>query len=142
MVTVVYGFGDASGMGLGATFTFGSGLNYRIGNWGSKEDPESLNWKEFTNVVEALEEEGEESNLNHAKVFMFTNNSTVESCVARGSSSLPKLLRLVVCLQVLLMRVGIKINVFHIAGTRLIAEGIDGVSRGFWDTALWWVEPP
>ena len=76
-----------------------------------------LNWKEFTNVVEALEEEGEESNLNHAEVFMFTNNSTVELCVARGSSSSPKLLRLVVCLQVLLMRVGIKINVFHITGT-------------------------
>ena len=29
------------------------------------------------------------------------------------------------------MRVGIKINVFHIAGTRMIAQGTDGVSRGF-----------
>ena len=131
VITVVYGFGDASGTGLGATFTCGSGLNYRIGVWGSREDPESSNWKEFTNVVESLEEEGEEGNLDNAEVFMFTDNSTVESCVSRGSSSSPKLLSLVVRLQALSMKVGIKINVFHIAGTRMIAQGTDGVSRGF-----------
>ncbi|KAI2495940.1 hypothetical protein MHU86_18550 [Fragilaria crotonensis] len=131
VITVVYGFGDASGTGLGATFTCGSGLNFRIGVWGSKEDPESSNWKEFTNVVESLEEEGREGNLDHSEVFMFTDNSTVESCVSRGSSTSPKLLELVVRLQALSMRVGIKINVIHIAGTRMIAQGTDGVSRGF-----------
>ena len=132
VVTVVYGFGDASGTGLGATFTCGeSGLNFRIGVWGSVEDPESSNWKEFTNVVEALEEEGNEGNLDNAEVFMFTDNSTVESCVSRGSSSSEKLLELVVRLQALSLRVGIKIHVFHIAGTRMIAQGTDGVSRGF-----------
>ena len=31
IITVVYGFGDASGSGLGATFTCGSGFNFRIG---------------------------------------------------------------------------------------------------------------
>ena len=131
VITVVYGFGDASGTGLGATFTCGSGLNFRIGVWGSKEDPESSNWKEFTNVVESLEEEGLEGNLDNSEVFMFTDNSTVEACVSRGSSTSPKLLELVVRLQALSMRVGIKINVFHIAGTRMIAQGTDGVSRGF-----------
>lgn len=131
VITVVYGFGDASGTGLGATFTCGSGLNFRIGVWGSREDPESSNWKEFTNVVESLEEEGREGNLNHSEVFMFTDNSTVESCVSRGSSTSPKLLALVIRLQALSIRVGIKINVIHIAGTRMIAQGTDGVSRGF-----------
>ena len=82
-------------------------------------------------MVESLEEEGEEGNLDSAEVFMFTDNSTVESCVARGSSSSPKLWALVVRLQALSMKVGIKINVFHIAGTRMIAQGTDGVSRGF-----------
>ncbi|KAI2503870.1 hypothetical protein MHU86_10595 [Fragilaria crotonensis] len=131
VITVVYGFGDASGTGLGATFTCGSGLNFRIGVWGSKEDTESSNWKEFTNVVEALEEEEAEGHLDNAEVFMFTDNSTVESCVSRGSSSSAKLLELVIRIQALSMRAGIKINVFHIAGTRMIAQGTDGVSRGF-----------
>ena len=131
LLTVVYGFGDASGTGLGSTFTCGSGFNFRIGVWGAEEDEESSNWKEFTNVVEALEEEGAEGNLNNSEVFMFTDNSTVESCVSRGSSSSPKLLSLVVRLQGLSMRVGIKIHVFHVAGTRMIAQGTDGVSRGY-----------
>jgi hypothetical protein len=131
IVTVICGFGDASGTGLGATFTCGSGLNFRIGVWRSHEDPESSNWKEFTNVVEALEEEGKEGNLKNAEVFMFTDNSTVEACVSRGSSSSEKLLRLVVRLQALSLKVGINIHVFRIAGTRMIAQGTDGVSRGF-----------
>jgi hypothetical protein len=131
VITVVYGFGDASGTGLGVTFTCGSGLNFRIGVWGSEEESESSNWKEFTNVVEALEEEGDEGHLDDAEVFMFTVNSTVESCVSRGSSSSQKLLGLVVRLQSLSLLVGIKINVFHVAGTRMIAQGTDGVSRGY-----------
>ena len=131
VVTVIFGFGDASGTGLGATFTCGSGFNFRIGVWGAEEDNESSNWKEFTNIVESLEEEGSEGNLSDAEVYMFTDNSTVESCVARGSSSSPKLLDLVVRLHALSLRCGTRIHVFHVAGTRMIAQGTDGVSRGY-----------
>lgn len=35
IITVVYGFGDASGSGLGATFTCGTGFSFRIGVWGA-----------------------------------------------------------------------------------------------------------
>ena len=56
IVSVVFGFGDASGTGLGATFTCGTGFTFRIGVWVSLEKDESSNWKEFTNVVESLEE--------------------------------------------------------------------------------------
>ena len=59
IVSVVFGFGDASGTGLGATFTCGTGFTFRIGVWGSLEKDESSNWKEFTNVVESLEDEAE-----------------------------------------------------------------------------------
>ena len=131
VVTVVYGFGDASGSGLGSTFTCGNGFNFRIGIWGSKEDPESSNWKEFTNVVEALEDEAKVGNLEGSEVYMFTDNSTVESCASRGSSSSPKLLNLVIRLQALMTRSDVKIHIFHVAGTRMIAQGTDGVSRGY-----------
>jgi hypothetical protein len=69
ILTVIYGFGDASGSGLGSTFTCGAGFTFRIGVWGAAEQPESSNWKEFTNVVEALEEEGATGNLNQAEIF-------------------------------------------------------------------------
>ena len=81
--------------------------------------------------MELLEEEGSEGHLADGEVYMFTDNSTVESCVARGSSSSPKLLDLVVRLHALSLRCGTKINVFHVVGTRMIAQGTDGVSRGY-----------
>ena len=83
VLTVIYGFGDASGTGLGSTFTCGSGFNFRIEVWGAEQDEETSNWKEFTKVVEALEEEASEGNIQDSKVFMFTDKSTVESCVSR-----------------------------------------------------------
>lgn len=131
LCTVIYGFGDASGSGLGSTFTCGTGFTFRVGVWGSPDKPESSNWKEFTNVVEALEEEALEGNLNNSEVFMFTDNATVESCVQKGSSTSRKLLDLVVRLQSMTTRLGIQVHIFHVAGTRMIAQGTDGVSRGY-----------
>ena len=131
IISVVFGFGDASGTGLGATFTCGSGFTFQIGVWGSLEADESSNWKEFTNVVESLEEEGRLGNLDQAEVFMFTDNSTVESCSHKGSSSSPKLLSLIIRLRAMSMKHGSHLHIFHVAGTRMIAQGTDGVSRGF-----------
>jgi hypothetical protein len=131
IVTVVYGFGDASGSGLGSTFTCGSGFTYRIGVWGADDSSQSSNWKEFCNIVTALEEEAEAGTIRDSEVFVFTDNSTVESCCIRGTSSSPKLLALVIQLRALTTKFSLKINVFHVAGTRMIEQGTDGVSRGF-----------
>jgi hypothetical protein len=62
---------------------------------------------------------------------MFTDNSTVEACAYKGLSSSPKLLSLIVRLRALGTKHGIKIHLFHVAGTRMIAQGMDGVSRGY-----------
>ncbi len=131
IVSVIFGFGDASRTGLGSTFTCGNGFTYRIGVWGSLEKDESSNWKEFTNVVEALEEEAEAGRLDHSEVFMFTDNATVEACSFKGLSSSPKLLLLIIRLKKMATKRGVQLHVFHVAGTRMIAQGTDGVSRGF-----------
>jgi hypothetical protein len=63
---------------------------------------------------------------------MFTDNSTtVQSCAYKGLSTSPKLLSLIVRLRALGTKHGIKIHIFHVAGTRIIAQGMDGVSRGY-----------
>lgn len=131
IVSVIFGFGDASGTGLGATFTCGGGFNYRIGVWGSLEKDESSNWKEFANVVDSLTDEAESGNLKDTEVFMFTDNSTVEACSYKGSSSSPKLLSLIIRLKAMTTRFGVKLHIFHVAGTRMIAQGTDGESRGY-----------
>ena len=81
--------------------------------------------------MESLEEEGATGNLDGSEVFMFTDNSTVESCSVKETLSSIKLLNLVVRLRSLMSKHGIKIHIFHVAGTRMIAQGTDGVSRGF-----------
>ena len=131
IVTVIYGFGDASGTGLGATFTCGTGFTFRVGVWGPDESDQSSNCREFTNIVESLEDEALTGSLDHTEVFMFTDNSTVESCSIKGSSSSPKLLGLIIRLRSITTKHGIRIHIFHVAGTRMIAQGTDGVSRGF-----------
>jgi hypothetical protein len=62
---------------------------------------------------------------------MFTDNATVEACAEKGSSSSRKLLELIIWLQALSTRLGVRIHIFHVAGTRTIAQGTDGVSRGY-----------
>jgi hypothetical protein len=49
----------------------------------------------------------------------------------QGTSSSRKLLSLIVRLHCLSTRLGVKIHIFHVAGTRMIAQGTDGVSRGY-----------
>jgi len=61
---------------------------------------------------------------------MFTDNSTAESCFTRWSSTSELLHEFVLRLRKLEMDVGLSIHMVHIAGTRMIAQGTDGLSRG------------
>jgi hypothetical protein len=94
------------------------------------EKDESSNWKEFSNVVDALEDEATSGKLQDTEVFMFTDNATVEACSTKGSSSSPELLGLIIRLKALSTGFGFKLHIFQVAGTRMIAQGTDGVSRG------------
>jgi hypothetical protein len=78
--------------------------------------------------VTALEEEATAGAISDLEIFVFTDNSTVEACCVKGTSSSPCLLALVIQLQALTRRFSLKINVFHVAGTRMIEQGTDGVS--------------
>jgi hypothetical protein len=130
VLTLVYGFGDASGSGFGSSVLRPEGLKIRIGTWGTDSEDNSSNWREFENVVETLELEEKEEKLNDAEAFMFTDNSTVEAAIFKGSSSSPKLHNLVMRLKAVAMRTGCKIHVIHVSGERMKAQGSDGISRG------------
>ena len=127
---VVYGFGDASGKGFGLSFDRGQGITYRISVWESDESDESSNWREFTNVVESLEEEARAGHLNDSVVYFFTDNSTVEAALYKGTSSSPKLLELVIRIKTLETSHNIQLLVSHVSGDRMISQGGDGISRG------------
>jgi hypothetical protein len=96
ILQILYGFGNASGKSFGSTMLSNKGVKIRIGLWEADAEDKSSNWKEFENVVEALEEEGNNGSLDGCLVYFFTDNSTVELALYKGNSSSPKLFDLVV----------------------------------------------
>jgi hypothetical protein len=130
MLTAYYGFGDASSDGFGATVERAKGLQGRYGLWGSNESEQSSNHRELLNLVETVEEEARAGGLMDTEMWLFTDNSVAESCLNKGSSSSPLLHELVVRLRKLEMECGLTLHVVHVAGTRMIAQGTDGLSRG------------
>jgi hypothetical protein len=126
----IYGFGDASGVGFGSSFQDIKGLLFRHGVWGRDADDESSNFRELRNLVEALEEGAENGELLHSEVFIFTDNSTAESVFYKGNTTGKRLFELVLRLRRLEMAGSCIINMIHVAGTRMIRQGTDGLSRG------------
>ena len=92
-------------------------------------DDSSSNLRELKNLVQTLEKM-DEKELEGVEMFLFTDNSTAEAAFYKGSSSSEWLFDLVVRLSVLEMTRNCKIHIIHVAGTRMIAQGADGLSRG------------
>ena len=53
-----------------------------------------------------------------------------ESCFHKGTSHSRTLFNLIVRLRLAEMKAGMKLHIIHVAGTRMISQGTDGVSRG------------
>jgi hypothetical protein len=89
------------------------------------------NYQEFTNVVEALKEEGAIGQLVDCQVFFCTDNFTMEAAIYKGSSKSKKLHALVVRFLCLQSKFEVLVIVLHVSGKRMIAQGADGLSRGY-----------
>jgi hypothetical protein len=127
----VYGFGDASKDGFGASIEFeGKGIVWRSGTWTMTMREESSNFREFSNLVETIESLVAEGTLSGHELFMFTDNSTAEAAIFKGTSTSKKLFNLVLQLRKIEMEEILFIHLVHVAGTRMIWSGVDGLSRG------------
>ena len=133
MLHLIYCFTDASGKCEGSSLhdlRNSRGQRYRIGVWTAKELEETGNWREFTTLVWTVEEEAEDGWLMDTRVIMFTDSFTVERALVNGTSLSPLLLEdLVICFKAVQPKYSFKVEVFHVAGTRMIAQGTDGISK-------------
>ena len=68
--------------------------------------------------------------MTGATLILVIDNDVVESALYKGNSSSVKLFELVVRLRKVEIKYSSKIIATHVAGTRMIAQGTDGVSRG------------
>ena len=108
LITALYGFGDASSGGFGSSIEHRGGIAARFGLWGRDTEDASSNYRELRNLVEAVEEEADAGHLTDAELWLFTDNSTAESCFAKGSSSSKLLHALVLRLRKIEMDTGVQ----------------------------------
>eukprot|EP00980_Cylindrotheca_fusiformis_P025576 scaffold14111_cov133-Cylindrotheca_fusiformis.AAC.3 len=105
-----------------------AGLSYQTGIW--KYKATSSCSFEFRNLLDSLRREGEAQRLQDAFVLFMTDNKAVEDTLFKGSSKSPELLSMVQEFHKLEMEFGFVALVVHCAGTRMVAQGTDGLSRG------------
>jgi hypothetical protein len=130
MLTAFYGFGDASSAGFGSTMMRPRGIHGRFGLWGKDKEDKSSNYRELRNLVETVEEEAREGYLKDSKLWLFTDNSMAESCFFKGGSTSKLLHELILRLKKAEIQHGFILHMVHVAGTRMIEQGTDGLSRG------------
>ena len=136
---VCYFYGDASGDGFGASWWTPSNgtISFRYGIWGQEGLGTSSNYRELRNLVESLEAMAIKGGLEGKSIFVFTDNSVSESIAAKGSSVSKPLYELVVRLFKLEMSFRCKVLFIHVAGSRMIHQGTDGLSRGdMWEGVM------
>jgi hypothetical protein len=129
---VIHGSKDASGEGFGSRMgPKNQRPLIRFGFWSEVvSQTETSNWREFQNIVDSLREDVVQGRLAGTELWIGTDNSTAEASFYKGTSSSPKLNELVLDLRLLAIRGNFVLNLFHIAGTRMIVHGVDGLSRG------------
>jgi hypothetical protein len=129
VVVALYGFADASGSGFGSSIQVAAGRTHiRYGMWGRDAEDKSSNYRELRNLVESIE--ANLSTLEGAELFLYTDNSTADSAYYRGNSTNKFLFELIVKLRLLDMTSSLRLHLLHIAGTRMVSQGTDAISRG------------
>jgi hypothetical protein len=129
----MYMFGDASGSGFGVSLWMaGQGTVYTAhGSWTEATLNKSSNFRELYNLVLKIEELVKDGTIPSGnEIFVFTNHFVAERAFYHGSSKSLLLHELVVRLRQLEMDGSIFVRLVWIAGTRMIEQGTDGLSRG------------
>ena len=129
--TAIYGFGDASGKGFGSSIEIRGHAHSEFGEWSAELEDKHSNYKELRNLVNAVVKAHKKGLLTNCELFLFTDNFVAECGYYNGGSNRNKDLdELVHVLWKLQMDGEFTLHVYHVAGTRMIASGIDGLSRG------------
>lgn len=129
-VQAILGMGDAAKTGFCNSFITKDGISYSYGVWSVEDSSESSNYREFRNFLDATIREGEAGNLTDLLTIFVTDNFVTETAIYKGTSDSPLLLEMVIEFYRIQLKYSFTCIVVHAAGTRMIAQGGDGLSRG------------
>ena len=130
---VLFIYGDASGEGFGLSLWVpgSTSISIEYGIWTREYSDKSSNFREMYNFARKLTQMLEQGKLRPGtELFVFTDNQVTESAFFKGTSKSKQLFELVLDLKKLEMQGQVFLHVIWVAGTRMIAQGTDGFSRG------------
>ena len=89
----------------------------------------SNNW-ELTNLVLQLEEITKRTDCHGGEIFLFTDNAVAESVYNKGNSLSKRLFEGMLSIRKMAMTRDVRVHIVHVAGSQMIEQGTDGLSRG------------
>jgi hypothetical protein len=122
--------GDASGKGKGNAVVEQYGVDYESGAWNLEWRDKSSNCREAENLTDQLERLVAEGALQNHEVFLLTDSSAFEGAYYKGHSLARQLSDIVFRVHKAEQDGGFILHVIHIAGKRMKATGVDGLSQG------------
>ena len=137
--TLIPTFGDGSGTGTGGTYKLpGEALSLWMGQWSPRVSKYTSNWKELKTLLITLQTLAirQPDLLKETTLFYFTDNVVTYYVSAAGSSTSKGLQALVEQVRNLELILDCALQVVHIPGLAMIAQGTDGLSRGVWVSDL------
>jgi hypothetical protein len=106
-------------------------LDLTHGTWGETAANRSSNFRELGNLVRRVEQLLKGDKIPRGtEIFVFTDNFVTESVFSKGAARSAHLHGLVERLKMLQLHRGLFVHVIWIAGTCMIEEGTNGLSRG------------
>ena len=127
---VGYAGSDASGEGFGFRDWFPDKPGeFVFGYWLRSTEESSSNWREMRTAFDKLKLDSESGRLFGREVWFGTDNSTLEKAFYKGYSSSPELYEMVEEMRAMAIKGSFILRIVHIAGTRMIELGIDGLSK-------------
>jgi hypothetical protein len=132
-----YYVGDASREGLGGATQFPDGtIRGRRGVWRADFAEGGSNLQEVQNQVNRLIQEVRAGMHDGCELWAFADNGCWSAVWLKGLSTAKHLFELVLKLKVECRIHEVYKHVCHISGTRMIETGIDGWSRGDFETGI------
>jgi hypothetical protein len=128
-----YMFGDASGGGYGTSLWLPDAevLELTYGTWRSEVSKQSSNFRESANFVRRVEQLVRDRKIRRGmEIWLFTANFVTEMVWHKGTTKSRLLHGLVQRLRKLEMDGELFIQVVWVAGTRMMRQRTEGLSRG------------
>ena len=126
-----YACGDASAEGFAQAVQYPQlVIDERDGLWIPEISMKSSNLREALNIANHLKDDISRGKHDGCEVWQATDNAVWSAVCNKGMSSVRHLFNLLVDIKILCHEHGVFYHCFHISGERMIATGIDGLSRG------------